>query len=75
MCEYCKDWRERATLYQTGQYCEIYIGKYLERPALGIGNIRKGCPQYADCSAKNWTPHQVFIINYCPNCGEKMDRR
>lgn len=73
MCEYCEGWKEHATFYQTGRYCDLYIGKFLGHPGLGVGNLRKGCPPYADCSAKNWAPNQVFAINYCPECGEKLE--
>ena len=72
MCEYCKGWKDDDKLYGEHVYCDIYIGKVLNKPSLIVKHIRKGCPQNAECYAKDKAPKVAFIINYCPNCGEKF---
>ncbi len=75
MCEYCATWKEHEAVYQEGTYCDILISKFINHPALVVGNLHKGCPKYAECSVKDNNMKAVFKINFCPNCGEKMERR
>lgn len=72
MCEYCKGWKDQDILYGENVYCDICIGKVFNNPSLIVKDIRKGCPQHSDCSAKNNAPKVAFVIKYCPNCGEKL---
>jgi len=32
------------------------------------------CPPYADCCSKNMISRSVFLINYCPMCGRKLEK-
>jgi hypothetical protein len=75
MCEYCATWKEHETVYQEGTYCDILISNFMDRPTLVVANLHKGCPKYAECSAKEINMKSAFRINYCPNCGEKMEGR
>ncbi len=76
-CEYCKQIKESLqkelrVLYQENVYADVYLGKALNKPALLV--VRKGCPKYAECGLKDDDITSAFFINYCPNCGEKLER-
>ena len=66
-CEYCSGVR---TLYQQTTTTKLYINKF--RAARTIEVECDPCPPYADCCLKNNPARSSFIINYCPNCGEKL---
>lgn len=75
MCEYCKGWEDDDRLYGENIYCDIYIGRALNKPSLIVKHIRKGCPQNTDCYVKDKAPKVAFVIKYCPNCGAKLEGR
>jgi len=72
MCKFCENWRTHETVYQTSLYCNLLIGSAMFSPVIVVDSIHKGCPQFADCSAKDREMTVAFQINYCPECGEKL---
>ena len=66
-CEYCKGGHQ---LYQTNIYTKLYMNHFGLQRTLEIES--RICPPYVDCCMKDIPVRSVFIINYCPNCGEKL---
>lgn len=73
MCEYCRELMDSPREYQRGAYGSLSLVKF-GRKTLLIAEINK-CPKYAKCTAKEVSIMQGYEINYCPNCGEKMNGR
>lgn len=67
-CEYCCV--EKA-LYQTSPYNKLFINTFGNKRTLRVENT--GCPEFVKCGQKSVPVASEFIINYCPNCGAKMD--
>lgn len=67
-CEYC---RNEKALYQTTPYNKLFISTFGNKRTLRVENT--GCPEFAECSRKSMNIASEFFINYCPNCGARMD--
>lgn len=67
-CEYCSG---EHSEYQHTHTTKLYINT--------LGKARtlvtecNPCPPYANCCAKDHHARSAFIINYCPNCGRKLN--
>ena len=72
MCEYCRDLTASPREYQHGTYGSISLVKFGIKTLL-IAEMNK-CPKYVKCTSKEVPIKQAYEINYCPNCGEKMDK-
>lgn len=67
-CEYCSGDKVK---YQYTPYTTLYIDTLYEDKVLVTEcNF---CPPYAECCMKDVPVRSVFKINYCPNCGAKMN--
>lgn len=73
MCEYCRELTDSPREYQRGTYGSLSLVKF-GRKTLLIAEINK-CPKYAKCTSKEVPIMQGYEINYCPNCGAKMDKK
>lgn len=72
-CEYCESRRTvEGKLYGESTYCDLLISQFGNKPVLMVKNVKKGCPKYVMCGAKEIMSSVMFFINYCPNCGEKL---
>ena len=67
-CAYCNGYR---TLYQQTNNTRLYIDTFGH--ARTLVTECDPCPPYAKCALKGVTANSAFIIDYCPNCGAKMD--
>ena len=66
MCEYCRELTNSPREYQRGTYGSISLVKFGIKTLL-ITEMNK-------CSTSNELPEkQGYEINYCPNCGAKLD--
>lgn len=66
-CLVCKGIQKWETAYAT-----IWMGKF------GKKNVMKftfdKCPKYVDCDTKGLNITTNIDIDYCPNCGEKLNK-
>ena len=69
MCKYCES--KKPSLYQYCNYGDLYFGAIGEVPILRF--VPRICPPYAECSTKDMNIALEFKINYCPECGEKLN--
>ena len=67
-CEYCSG--DKAE-YQSTPYAKLNIETILDKKSLVVECSL--CPPYVDCCMKCTPVRSVFKINYCPNCGAKMN--
>lgn len=67
-CEYCSGKRVE---YQHTVNTKLYISTLGKAMVLEVEC--NSCPPYADCCMKGIHNRSAFVINYCPNCGKKMD--
>jgi hypothetical protein len=67
-CEYCSG---RRTEYYHTTNTKLYINTFGNAQALETEC--NPCPPYSDCSLRGIPVRSAFIINYCPNCGRKLD--
>ena len=65
MCEYCKDWKTKGTIYQENVYIKLMIDHFGNNPMLIVEH------NFDDGYITSQIRHG-FKINYCPNCGEKL---
>ena len=71
-CEFCKT--KDKIIYQTNRYCDLYFLKFGNKTFL-TADVKGFCPKYQkNCSSKGRNPQVMFEINYCPNCGAKMEK-
>lgn len=70
MCEYCEVKEGKSKSYQTSRYTNLYFERYGKKVVLTAR--WHGCPQFADCSAKDVNIGTTFFVNYCPNCGARL---
>jgi len=66
-CKYCKGGKQ---LYQANSCASIYLNHFAMQRTLEVECSL--CPPYADCCMKDIPVRFVFLINYCPNCGERL---
>lgn len=69
-CEYCLGER---VLYQTSSNTELYISTF--GLARTLETKSSCCPPYVDCCVKDMPIRSSFIINFCPNCGRKLNEK
>jgi hypothetical protein len=67
-CEYCSG---RRTEYYHTTNTKLYINTFGNAQVLETEC--NPCPPYSNCSLRGIPVRSVFIINYCPNCGRKLD--
>lgn len=70
MCEFCEG---RSILSSSHVDIRIEHDVPFYRTALSVSDIKKACPPYADCCAKDIGVKVHFKISYCPICGAKID--
>ena len=73
MCWFC----EGKDVYKTN-YTELSIGNlHTDKAYSKVLNVKTDkCPPFVtehECSAKMVKTHDIFIIEYCPLCGEKLN--
>ena len=66
-CEYCGGDR---VLYQHTHTTKMFVNRFGMTRTIEVEC--DPCPPYVDCCMKNVLSRSVFIINYCPNCGERL---
>lgn len=69
-CWFCKE---------EGEYSSPYFKIYRKKNHAPNKNYSvfvkwTGCPPFSDCIQKERTIQTVFDFNFCPNCGEKLNR-
>ena len=67
-CEYCSG---RRTEYYHTTNTKLYINTFGNAQVLETEC--NPCPPYSNCSLRGIPVRSAFIINYCPNCGRKLD--
>ena len=67
-CEYCSG---EVAEYQHTINTKLYINTF--GAARTLVTECNPCPPYAECCMKGNPARSAFIINYCPNCGKKLD--
>lgn len=67
-CEYCSG--DNAE-YQSTSYVKLSINTVLGEKVLVVES--NPCPPYTNCSMKGVVARSAFRINYCPNCGKKVN--
>lgn len=67
-CEYCSG---AFAEYQHTINTKLYINTFGK--ARTLETECNSCPPYARCSMNGIPVRSAFIINYCPNCGRKLD--
>ena len=67
-CEYCSGDRVE---YQRTASTKLYISTLGKARTLAVECNR--CPPYAQCSMNGVPVRSAFPINYCPNCGRKLN--
>lgn len=68
-CEYCSG---EKVLYQYTHYMKLYISSFGKARTIEIECDL--CPPHAECCMKSIPARSTFVINYCPNCGDCLDR-
>ena len=68
MCQYCDG---KFAEYQRTYCVSLSIGTFGKNRTLEVSACR--CPPFVDCAFKNSPANSAFIINYCPNCGRKLN--
>ena len=68
MCKYCNG---TLALYAETITTKLYINT--QNGASAIYTESDGCPKNALCALKGVPNRSAFIINYCPNCGRKLN--
>ena len=67
-CEYCNGKRSEYQHTVNTKLSINTIGK-----ARTLETDSSVCPPYANCCMKNIPARSAFIINFCPNCGRKLN--
>lgn len=67
-CQYCSG---EFAEYQHSIHTKVYINTIGKAQAL-ITECN-ACPPYADCSMRGLPVRSAFVINFCPNCGRRLD--
>ena len=70
MCEYCEG---ENKLYQESTYAKLYVVNCGKRKGLMVEPTQNYCPPHATCSARGMAKRSVFLIDYCPACGRKLN--
>lgn len=68
MCQYCDG---KFAEYQRTYCMTLSMGTFGKNRTLEVSACR--CPPFVDCAFKNSPANSAFIINYCPNCGRKLN--
>lgn len=67
-CEYCNG---KINLYQHTHTTKLFMNTFGEAATLVTECM--ACPPYADCCMNGISANSAFKINFCPNCGAKME--
>lgn len=67
-CEYCSG---QTAEYQHTCNTKLYINTFGK--ARMIETECNPCPPFARCCMRGIPARSAFIINYCPNCGRKLE--
>ena len=67
-CEYCNG---KINLYQHTHTTKLFMNTFGEAATLVTESM--ACPPYADCGRNGNSANSAFKINFCPNCGAKME--
>lgn len=73
--------REKGCEYCNGTEAEYYHTSNTKLSLNTFGKARTlitecdPCPPYANCALKNIPARSAFIINFCPECGKRLEGR
>ena len=73
MCEYCKELTASPREYQRGTYGSISLVRFGKKALLIVEQNK--CAKYVKCVSKEVPIKMGYEINYCPNCGAKLDEK
>lgn len=69
-CQYCGG---EKTLYQKTYSTKLYLAAFGSRRVLITECMQ--CPPHAKCCKRGRPAASAFHINYCPECGRKLNER
>lgn len=67
-CQYCSG---KKTGYQETCTTKLYLAAFGRRMVLITECMQ--CPPYAKCCKRGKTARSAFPINFCPECGRKLN--
>lgn len=68
MCEFCES--EKEVLYQTSTYIDLYMSHLEKKSVIKVKSINHKLPLSENNQAVR---KAIFFINYCPECGRKLN--